>query len=319
MKVICQKTSVEFTVSGFDNTTTTGVHPIFSYPFDRLIKLASPWFQSAYTEAELRLLYVALFNSSNLVDFGSKDNPVAAIPNTTLIHNTIDPLIKTVVWLRESVIYKSLPRVRISAETQSCKNMLVWLDIWNDAKREWDKSYTTTAALSELSERTERLFSKVNSDIDPQAYSRELGKWALLASNAPATKQVGWMHLFTVKDFDIFTAATTQDFNDLLFHMQCNLPAATLQANKAFKLIQTKLEMSQAGIAGYISRGHRLSYTTLEEAVSDRSEETVGNNEAFTAFVTSTAPVKKPMRHEYATEFRYMQALAKWDIVSRNS
>lgn len=318
MKLICNKSNIEFTSSGFNFLSTTVDHPIFSVPYPILRELGSTFHATyitkqdvyLFTKAEKRLLFLSLLYSTNLAVF-----KVAAIPSEQTIENNFNTLLKTVDWIHSKIIPYPLPSIIISHEHRDLKNISVYLNTWNDIRIEWERGAATSAARASLASNETFLLNKITQRIPVDKYAKHLGQWALIASGAPKNIHAYWMELFTLQDIDVYTANTT-DLEELLDHMTATLIDENIYATRTLEHIRSILDKNVRGIAALIQSGHSLlsSIPTNNQQLTSQQREEYNTVEGYYIDkIRASAPKTKPIRIEYSNDLDYYKALAMWN------
>src|SRR3954462_12878917 len=94
MRLICQYSGVEFSATHFGGMRYNSIHPIFEVPVGMLLKRIPDFFKPETTRAERRLHFLALLNSSGLIEWRS-----IAAPEDKTILNNFQQLADVMKWL----------------------------------------------------------------------------------------------------------------------------------------------------------------------------------------------------------------------------
>ena len=131
MKILCSKSGIEFRCDHIPLYLTSGEvhHPIFNLPLPKLFRLYPKWQGKELTKTDSFLLFTALLNATELVEFRchiyqrpNTDQIVAS--NMTALFQTIGN-ITTIKNPRFAV-----PRFVISKETRDLENVRYWIEAW---------------------------------------------------------------------------------------------------------------------------------------------------------------------------------------------
>ena len=144
MKILCSYSSVEFECSHFPGTFYSRelIHPIFYLDQKRLLTYNKKWAGGELTSTDSYLLFLALLNSSDQIDFRV---PVFRNEHTDrIIALNLKPLVRTVIKIntvRNPAV--TFPRFVITPETRYLTNVHHWIECWQDAYQDFLDGYRT--------------------------------------------------------------------------------------------------------------------------------------------------------------------------------
>lgn len=310
MRIWCRYSGVEFSTSDFKNLKATGEHPLILVPTHTLLSKAGEWAAGGLTEKETVALFVALLKSTDLVDFKT-----TAAPSYETCQKYMEFLLRTIGW-KETLsdqIFLKLPRFVINHSTKTLTNVHHWLATWEEIKSNWaqnvSRAYKAKDILDKLVRREEALARLIKSHTKKSSdYAWLLAKWAMLAGEVPKGLQEYWTDLFKLKGTAIYLAKTV-DLEELVEHMEENLPHGTIYAYAVMKHLRTLLTKNRAGDFGLGLDGTDSLGNTIENPYSIVEESTETENRRI---LIASAPEKEPKQEEYPDLVSYLRAKAAY-------
>lgn len=188
-RVLCAISGVEFKCEHMPLylTSREHSHPIFSVPTPKLLKLLDRWFSQELSDTENYLLYLALWNTTGLVEFRS---PATRTGETaSIIAQNLPALVRVVERIADSSEARiseilHLPTFVITPDTADLMNSHDWIRIWEMCFEEYQNKYVTATALERLTAREsilERYIKDHTKEIS--IYAKQLANWAYDAGN----------------------------------------------------------------------------------------------------------------------------------------
>lgn len=314
MRIKCRYSSVEFVAAGFNQLKVTGEHPLMSVDMITLLSRARDWAEGKLDRIEQRVLFVALLKSTDLVEFRT-----AAIPEDKVIAKFMEPLIRTMGWKEKLGDLIPLPKYVITPDTYRLTNINHWLRSWETAKQDWESKGAFWNQREKLRLREEALIRLIRSPTRKLSfYQGMLGRWILEASDAPEGIKDYWLQLLRLKDNKDIWAANKVDLEELLEHMEDNLPAGSIIADVAFKHVRRLLQINTGGLEfgiGMDDDNADLRYADLRNnpyvIIPETTEE--HNIQA----VISAAPATEPKLEEFERKVDFIRATARWRIAQQ--
>lgn len=317
MKILCTLSNTYFYTTDFRNLKVEGIHPFFSLPTRTLLSRTGDWAQGKLTEDERRVLFLSLLHSmrntkgEKLVEFRT-----AAIPSDRTIQYSIELLIKTVGWHNAiDTTAIPLPRYVVNHATRDLRNIHDWLKVWNDTKDDWKnnnfKSAEAKRKLEKLIIREESLSKLIKSyNKKSEDYAWLIAKWSMLAGSVPAELQEYWTSLIKLKGHAVYLAETN-DLDEMVEHMEMNLPHGSIYAHATLKHVRNLLYKNKSGDFGLgIPSGTDLEgalanpFKFVEDATETHNKNTI----------IASAPEKEPIISDYSSKFEYLKAKAAWGL-----
>lgn len=322
MEVYCVRSGINFKAEGFTNKMhVEGIHPIFYTPMKSLLSRAADWSSDRLTETEAKLLFLALLNSSEHVEWDA-----TARPNSGTINLNMERLMKIVMWQNNiQTPQLKFPSFVISNETCTLTNVSSWIKSWEDVRSDWEKRGTSVSMKMRLEKKEQALERLIKSSFkDPEEYAGKLAVWAMIASSAPLALREYWISLFKLKGIEIYKASGT-DLDELLEHLEDNLidQVGTIYHHHTMLHIRKVIAKNQAGLEyalGFTDEEMgRIDLEALkakpfrmlddEDEVNEETIEQKNRN-----IIIAQAPTKEPQKFEFTTHFEYLKALARWNV-----
>lgn len=318
MKATCRYTGIEFSTQFFPYTfsNSTQHHPIFDIPFADLLSISRTWNTGKLTEIDKRLYFVALLKSTELCEFRTY-----ARPSDRIIAANMDGMIEwagLIHGIKTRDAFNCLPHFVISHQTASLENIDGWFDTWADAMEEYKDQYRTYNA-NQLQLRREQTLERLIKDSSrtTESYANLLGEWACIAASFPTglvpnpfrsgesiSLAEYWKDLFRKcgsNTFQLWKLDLT-DLNDLLEHLELNLPHGSITAHEVLVLIRSAITRYN----NVLGTNNILAtpYTILNE--SD------GVERANLLAGAAKAPTIEPRLEDYPSKVAYLRAKARW-------
>lgn len=338
MRLICAYSGVEFSTTYFGGLRDIkSVHPIFELPAKSLLNRTVDFYKEGTPRQERRLLFLALLNSSGLIEWSS-----FAAPTDQTILQHFETLAKTISWLDlyqydaklSRRVGPAFPKFSINPATKSLSNIAHWLEAWQDARVEYD-SGSRRESINQRIARRERALTKLINDStkNPEQFSWTLAQWAADATDFPTNIKVRvkqankndpgsedtiltlrdyWIGILTNKNiYDV----REQDLVELEDHLTDNLEHGSIYAYNVLELVRGKLKKQKASLGlGDIFSEEELRKIN-ESPFSIIETETVEQANVLT--IASTAPKHEPVRALFKTNIEYLQAKARWNVAQQ--
>lgn len=311
MKIQCTYSGLEFTVPGFHpaKLILRGKHPLIDANQLTLLQLLPDYLEDRMKEEEKRLFFVALLNSTGLVDFKT-----AAQPSLATIAKSMEYLLKVISWGSEAAKQLSLPRYVVNRENAGLTNIRRWIDAWNEAKSNWLGKKEWAEERTAFLIREEALYRLIRSSFKKaDSYHEKLARHALEASNAPHALLEFWTSIFKAKELEIFSLREV-DIQELYDHLADNLDVTTsLVSQTALRHIEKLLTKNKQGIT------HDLDLFSEEEELANFSDQgkpyrILTKMERLQRSITIDAPMEEPKEDQFRTKVEYLVARAKFGV-----
>ena len=326
MKILCGLSSIEFQCDHFPAYlhARETFHPIFSIPQKKLISYTRKWAAGELTATDNYLLFLAILNSSDLVEFRV---PAIRTPFTdSIVAQNMESLVRTVIKLNTvtnpTVVF---PRYVITPETKNLSNVKYWIENWHNSYQEFLDGYRAAHKSEKLSRRESALERMIKNPHKPiSAYASQIADWAATAGSFPeglipspfSNLQISlsdyWKQIISrcANETALFSIPRT-DLDDLLEHCEQNIPVGTIYSNALFKILRHAIERQK----NFLGLGDldisRSTYQILES--SDDAES------ANIRAMIDSAPESEPNPDQYPTRFAYLKAKLRWDMARKLS
>ena len=324
MRYYCAISGLQLEVSFFPSSTDTKglTHPIFSLPQRKLLPFLSRWSAGSLTPTDSYLLFLAILNSTDLVEFRV---PVKKTPLTdSIVATHMESLAKVVT--RISSTRASFPIYAISPDTCTLANIQYWIENWNACHEDYlegnrqsiknDKLRIKEAAL-------ERLIKNPHKPISE--YATRLADWAAMAASFPTfNTQSPFSPLpITLSDYwkliiqkisrnETLHQVPRGDILELVEHCRENISihnSGSIYSSALFKLLEGALEKQKAFLGFGDQDLIHVSYTILSESTSVED----GNIKTL----IDKAPEKAPERSEYPSDFAFFRAKMRYQMAKK--
>jgi hypothetical protein len=320
-KAICSKSGVEFEVSHFPYYFRKGElsHPVFILETKTLLGLVSKWANREFTETDTKLYFLALLNSTNLIEWRTY-----ARPEMHICEANMEALIRMVAWI-DTIKHPnlSMPKFAITKETANLANAKHWIEAWVTAKAEFENGYREYTINQKIIRR-EHALEKLIKDTHrtPESYAAHLAEWAAMVAQFPtfAVKIDG--KVMTCSDYwkDIIRKCGNtnyqtwkldkNDLQELTEHIIDNVDHGSIFAAALLKLLRAATVRHSSFLGLEFTTGpNNTGFTILDDNASIEQ----ANIQALIA----GAPETEPREFEYPTRIAYLRAKIRWEMASR--
>jgi hypothetical protein len=306
-------------------------HPLFSVPKKKLIALSGEWARGKLAPPESYLLYLSLFNSTDLIQW---QQPARFIGQKTLqiIANNMESLVQIIgkIDLIQHPAFV-LPKFVITYDTSDLTNSYHWIQAWNSNYNDFIHDQKDARIREEIKQRVETRESAlqrlIKSEITrPINLANVLANWAEDAGNFPdyltphpllkGNKKVElseyWKEIIRacVNEEKIWQYPES-DIVELLEHCEDNIEHGTIYAHHLMRLLRTGLKKRSdyTGFGDIDLAGKKTSFTLLSEDTSAEAANKIA--------IIQSAPDKEPKRSEYPSNFAFIRAKLNWDLKQR--
>lgn len=336
-KIICPISGIELYKSdymlGFHSYTLEDTHPIFKAKKSLILTVdILHRFQSAPSWIEKKLYYLAVINTTELVEFR-----VPAYPEPYTMEYTFEQLCKLAKWIDyarygipERLVF---PRYLVTTDNNKLQNISSWISALYDIRNIWTEKLKDEDLKREINESSARIEMEFrNASIIGQAFTRPLAKWALEIADCPENKFQEYLHLLQTP----LTEAWCLDYKlvrEVRELLQEELPVTNDQAiavlHQAKLLYEasirglSNLEQSEENENDEDSNSLSMSVDTskpMRDGSKNRPYKIKPSNISFE--IINEEPIlnlqdlpPEPQRADYPKPFQYLQAKAKWDLL----
>lgn len=320
MQIKCAYSGISFSCEHFPATLNNGEshHPIFSIPQKSLFQYARKWAARELTDTDSYLLYLALLNSTDLLEW--RIHAIRTPRTVQMVESNMASLLH-IVGKINLISHPSfvLSHIAITQETRDFSNSRHWMENWESAVVDFNNGYKEAKLRDKLVEREHRIERLVRDSNKPiEDYARHLADWAEMASafptyvvrvdNKPIPINEYWKSIIVAccKEERIFLIPK-EHIEKLLEHMEDNLMAGSTAANVTFKLVRSGLKKQHNYLGlGEIDLSDSPKYTIISD------ESTI--QDANVMAMINSAPLHRPTKEQYPSQIAYLRAKVKWDM-----
>ena len=323
MRILCSISGIEFSVDHFPGEffSREVYHPVFHLPQKRLLSYTHKWASGELTRTDSYLLFLALLNSSNQLEFRV---PVFRNELTdALIANNMEYLVRTVIKLN-SVLNPAVtfPRFAVTIDTRYLTNVYHWIDAWDEAYKEFQSGYKSAHESAKLINREAALSRMIkNPHRATSDYAGPLAEWAVVAgqfpeflmspvaSSPPIRLCDYWKAIIQkcARDESLYTVREA-DLAELIEHCEDKIPVGSIFSHALFKLLR-HAEEKHKNFLGFSDRDLVSNYSILSESSDVES--------ANLKALIDSAPLEQPRREQYASQFQFIRAKLRWDMARK--
>lgn len=329
MHILCAKSGIDFTCEHFPGYLSSGEvsHPVFSLSQKKLLSYAGKWTNGGLTQIDSYLLFLALLDSTERVQWRT---PAARVPEITdaIVAQNMDSLILTVCKLNAVPIHADIfPHFVIGPETKFLRNVNHWIEAWMEAHKEYQNAFRKSNIAETVSRRElalERMLKNPHRSI--ASYANQIAEWAAVAGTfptfivTPENPNSSITTPISCAEFwkDIIIKCCTYknlppkvamyDLQDLIRHCEENIPPGSIYSHALFKVLRDTVKLKN----NYLGTGdepRRKTYEFLEES---KDVEDI-NIKAMIA----SAPIEEPKIEQFGSKFEFMKAKMRWQMAKK--
>ena len=326
--VLCAYSGIEFAVPHFSHSfySRECSHPVFTLPVPKLLGIVeNQWLEQRLTPTENYLLYLALFNSTGLMEFRV---PATVTADTSaIIAANMIPLSEIVTAIYESgaekvreVLY--LPSFVISPDTKDLESSPDWIAIWVQAYASFKDNYRTANELEKLVRKETNLERKIKDrSKDIATYARDLAIWAADAGKFPTwpagldsglAKTTGLHPQCSLRDYWIYIitccckleniwSIPDGDIQELTEHCEDTIPHGSIFAATLMSLLRAGVDRKKSFFnLGDIDLGNGTSFRILDAEASIE--------DANKLAIIDSAPKSAPIESQYPNKLAFIRA-----------
>lgn len=317
MRIICPISGEEFTLPGFSKLQLAEPHPLFKLPIEKLLenRFVNSWGRGEFDEAEAKLYFLALLNSTRSVSWHT-----IADPSLSVVTQNMERLIKLVGWmgaLAENQV--AFPQFRVTESNYQLTNISHFITQWYEVKSAYLAGGRERIDLQDRLESIEnRLAKQIKDGISTEEMSGRLASWSLdaLSVKSPEKRKL-WTEYFRLKEPAIYSV-DQQSFLEMKTYMEVNLllpgthasGAGTVFQQEVLRHLRNQWQLIEDGPLASLTGGETYSFVDTDGSTKVRA--TV--EEVNKRIITANAPTKEPVKSEYPTLVAYLRARAEWQV-----
>lgn len=328
MRVTCRKSGINWTVPQFScSAGDKQEHPVFKLSQTQLFVQIKEFVRGNLKEEEIVLLYLALADSTNKIEWRSPFKLTESAP--AIMSQKLTDLAGTVSRINEIrhphfqvPVYVCSPH----AGQNTIKGFSNCLDSWNEAIAEFAASSVAAAKASNIlrmEEGIERLLRI--SKQKPVVFAKAIANWAVIAGEFPDGDTIVGGELMPLADYwrSIIIRCVLQeglhtipesDIAELVEHCEDMIPHGSIHAAALMEALRNGCRQKMEFLGRPALAGTKL-FAMIPQTAADR--QAVEKEMAVMKAMAASAPLTLPEREQYATVFLYQQAMARWRMAQR--
>ena len=327
-KIICAYSGVEFSCQylPFAISSREIAHPLFSVQKHKLLSLASQWSMGELPPTESYLLYLALLNSTGLLEWRT---PAQYTPKTNaIIANNMEQLIH-IVGKIDVIKHPSfvLPHFVIATDTATLDNSYNWIQLWNQNYNDWIEQVKSRYNDQELQQR-ELALNKLlkTSHRKIEDYPKILAAWARVAADFPTFSVTIMGKKQELADYwetiiikcsreDQLFNINRNDLEELITHCNDELVTdASLNSIALMRYLRKALQTHD----NFLGLGD-IDLASQEGTAYRILKPTESAEDANIQNMIDTAPTSKPEKSQYPNLLAYIKAMGRWTVAQNYS
>lgn len=325
-RIICSKSGVIFNCEHMPIafSSTEYIHPLFYVPQKKLISLAGTWAAGKLTPTESYLLYLALMDSTELVQW--RTHALYTTNTDAIVANNMESLLHIIAKI--NIIHHPnfvLPSFAIGQDTADLSNSYHWIQSWIQNYTDWYESYLDSRKQDELKDKLDHRESAlqrlIKSSTPVDAYAGILADWAATAGEFPTCNTIHpvtkqsiplaeyWKQIIkTIANDDKLWRYPRADIAELIDHCEDNIIHGNIYAHTLMKYLRNGMRKydDYLGFGDTEVTGLPTSFTVMS------SSSTV--LEINKASLLNTAPESEPKKHQFTSNIAWLKAYTKWKM-----
>lgn len=331
MKCLCPISGMVWEAEGFatGHRRVELMHPIFYSPLENLVAREIDWHANRLSEEEKKLLFLAILNQSDLIDWHHAANPS---PQTVEQH--FHRMMKLVLWklgIRSPSL--KMPSFSISHATMNMDNFHFWMDAWEHAREDFLSGIlkqhrdATKGKLEFWLERRIRSV-EIGTQDETYRYLKVLASWGEVAANFPCFSITHPLNKQQIKINEYWKEIICSPKEKVISY-----PAGDIKEIEEH-LIENLDDLSSLYSGALIRRirrllSHNVDFYGIElipiesdsdgDNFNDRrrySEQLTYDDgtEAAIKAIKETAPADRPVEKDYQSKALFLRAMIAWKM-----
>lgn len=294
-------------------------HPVFLLPQHKLLSYASKWAANELTTTDSYLLFLALMDSTSLVEWRTSVHHIPGITDS-LVASNMESLIRIIGKI--NLIHHPrfvLPSFAVTRDTCNLDNVQYWIEAWHDSFLEFMKGYREQTAQEKILRREYALERMIRSTQlkNAKKYAIVLADWAEMVgqfpsfvmahpiTSNPVTLNNYWKEIIIacIREEKIFQYPTA-DVQELITHCEDMIPHGSISAASLMDLLRVglKSQSSYLCLSDFDVTAYRNGTLSKEDVVETTNK----------LAMIQKAPLNNPVRTDYASELEFVRAKARW-------
>jgi hypothetical protein len=296
-------------------------HPVFLLPQHKLLSYAGKWSAGELTTTDSYLLFLALMNSTTLIEWRTHAVYRNALTDT-IVANNMEAMLRIIGKI--NIIHHPkfvLPSFVITRDTCTLENAQHWIEAWHSVFMEFMRGYKEQTEQERIKRREYALERMIKSTqlTNATKYAKVLAEWSELAGHFPnfvmmhplnknpTTINEYWKEIIIacIREEKIFQYPTA-DVDELILHCEENIPHGSISAASLMDLLR----------AGKKSQSSYLCLNDFDilayKSGTLKSEDVVETTNKIA--LIQSAPAFEPKRTDYSSEIEFVRAKMKWKM-----
>lgn len=319
MKLYCQYSGINFTLPHLQTArvSTLTVHPAFHMNRAQLYHLYSDWQEGLIEHPnDRRLLFLAILNSTGLIEWQATANPSDAVVNAQMPN-----LYYTCKWVTAVTLpAMKLPRFAVTKDTRSLENIGEWLKVWEQIRTDFEAGYRTMSQIEKQKEREVMLERLIKGTADTAKYAGLLSQWAFDAGNVPEGIRSYWRQMLCTKGLGILSLNKT-DMEELVEHFEETLAEhGSIYSFTFLSYIRWMQKQIVTGIGFNIKESRDLVDIVIrsEYNIIDADDDSTLTERSNIQKLINSAPTIQPIEADYPTKVAFLRANISWKMAQRS-
>lgn len=325
MRVLCAISGLDFEAEHFPGFLANRecVHPIFQMPQKKLLAYTGQFYTDALTPTDKYLLFLAVLNSSDLVDFRVS---VFRTPFTpSIIAQNFERLVR-IVCKMNAVLNPNVtfPRYILSYETRNLSNVHFWIDNWYEAYKEYQSGSLRSYESKKLGERERALERLIKNPHKPVGeYASQIADWAIIAGDVENQFRQQTPNPFTGKSssmaefwrtliikaarLDSLYAIEVKDLDEIIEHFETKLDVlGSIYSHQLLKILRTAQEKRK----NFLGMGD-LTVASASYQILSTDDSVEASNMKL---MIDLAPETEPKASDYPDRVSYIRAKMRYQM-----
>lgn len=320
MRILCAYSGIDCKIDHFPAYlhAREAYHPIFAIEQKKLFQYIHKWKDGSLTSIDSYLLYLALFNSTDLIEWRS---PAKYSKDTDkIVSSNMESLVRIIgkINLVSNPSFV-LHRIAITPATATLENSKHWIENWTKSFDDFQSGYSTKELREQIKERENKMLKWINDTATPVSrYAKTLSEWAAMAADfpiqtimpdkEPIATTTYWKQLICkCANSEIYINLPTMEIRKLIEYLELNLEMGSSYSYRLMNLLRSSLQKQSEslGLPTFDSPNYQM--------IADG--EVAGNlTEAANIIqMIKNAPEDKPQLSNYPSKFAYLKAKIAWE------
>lgn len=303
--ILCAYSGIEFKVDHFPAYLDSRecYHPVFTLSSKKLLSYTNKWASGNLTDIDSYLLYLALFSSTELIEFRTAAKRTDKTKST--VAQNMSSLIRIISYI-DTIKHPAfvLPKFVISSETSDLSNSKYWLETWIEAYNKFSSGYRSVTKDTRILRREagiEKLLR--NSTKKVESYAGILSDWAADAAEFPAHCSDYWKSIIKkCVNFESIFTIETEDIEELIEYCEDNIDHGSLSAHALMSILRNGLKKNKSfNISNFSNTLGKRIYTILSDSADLANKEILEQTKEaeFKTKMISEAPATEPKESDY--------------------